>query len=176
MFKNRSRTLFLAALFSLLNGCVTNPDTMPTYKFDSAIISNGSSNSIITSVISQEMLDKLEIPGETFWGWKDAYPPASINGKSTSHFAKNFAGMPIDGNFQVEVLSGVQKVGFYHANGNTEMREYIIEFNAEAGHKYYAKFLTPRDEKNFGMYRIKPIIYDLTLNKKVGHIFISDKK
>lgn len=173
MFRRGAMALFMLSLLSLLGGCVTNPDTMPTYKFDSSVVGGGASNSIVTSVVSKEILNKLRISDNNFFGWKEAHPPTTINGKETKEFAKRFAGVPIDGNFQVEVLSGIQRLGFRHADGSRG-RNYIIEFYAEPGHKYYAKFLTLRDDADSSKYRIRPVVYDVTIGGQVGHGFVSD--
>lgn len=173
MFGRGAMLVLLLTLLSLLGGCVTNPDTMPTYKFDSTVV-GGSSNSIVTSVVSKDILNKLEISDDNFFGWKEAHPPTTINGKETKKFAKRFAGAPIDGNFQVEVSSGIQRLGFRHADG-ARGRNYIIEFYAESGHKYYTKFLTLRDDADSNKYRIRPVVYDVTSDGKVRYRFVSDE-
>ena len=144
MFRSVRAIMVIAAV--LLCGCVRDPDSMPTYRMDPQRGDDKAPSSIITSVVSQDTLNKLGVPVDSFWGWKDAHPPTAINGKGSLQFAKTFAGLPIDGNFQVEVPAGVQRVSFHHFNGNAEVREYLVEFNAEPNHKYYAKFLTPRND------------------------------
>ncbi|MES2825204.1 MAG: hypothetical protein V4732_16490 [Pseudomonadota bacterium] len=171
---NKLRVLLLFSAFSLLSGCVSNPDDMPTYKFSSDIVSNSPSNSIITSVASKETLKGLKLPFDPLMNYASAWPPQRINGEPTIRFAKKFAGKPIDGNFQVEVLPGIKKMAINYTNGK-EIREYVIEFSAEPGHTYFAKFLIRSDKEDSSKHTINPVVCDLTKKLRLETKFISDE-
>lgn len=171
---NKLGMLFLFAAFVFLNSCALSPDNMPTYKFSSDIVSNSPSNSIITSVASKEALAKLKLPFDPLMKYASARPPQRINGEPTIQFAKTFAGKPIDTNFQVEVVPGVKKMAINYANGK-EIREYVIEFSAEPGHTYFAKFLVRSDKEDYSKNIINPVVCDLTKNLRLETKFISDE-